>query len=190
MKPITLIELSALLETFFEMSVKTAKSVPPTGELKKLYFDILKDLDFETVNRNGRDHFTRNRYFPAACDLLGNSERLNDARADRAFRLVEHLMNEFYDPAFQQACMAVIVSRVEMWEKADSSVKELNLIHLVKRWGLEIWEKSNPSATRAQFLKSFSLELGSYLSLREPARPQLSEKTEELLRPLIDKEGS
>jgi hypothetical protein len=179
MAQLTLVNLSALLETFYEMSAKTAKSEPPSKELKKGYFELLKDLDFEAVNKNGFDHFRKNRYFPAACDLRGDTDKINEAKADSAYRLVEFLMREFYFEGYGESCMNTIELKLKAWNETD-------LLPLLKRWGREILEGSNPSATRAQFLKSYLIEHGEYNQLPEHKKREISDRALEILEPMLE----
>jgi len=175
---LTLINLSVLLETFYEVSVKTSKSEPPSDAMKQLYFEILKDLDFETVNKNGFDHFKKNRYFPAACDLRGEIDKINEAKADHAYRIIEFVMKKYFIPEFPQTSMNIIKHKLNLWNESA-------LLPLADRWGMEIFEGSNPSATRAQFLKSYLIENGEYYQLAEHKQKEISDRALELISPLI-----
>lgn len=134
-----------------------AQGTPQRKEIDEhvieIYFRMLEDLDLETVERRVVEAVRRKGWFPMISDIRGEgtAEQEISAQAFRAYRLIEHVMREFYFPGFGASSMDVIEFKLENWG-------ESRLIPLVRRWGQEIVENKNPSATRAQFIKSFEYE--------------------------------
>ena len=182
MSKLTLMNLSALLETFYEISVKTAKSEPPSKEFKKLYFEILKDLDFETVNKNGFEHFKKNKYFPAACDLRNDQKKddLLEIEAQKSWKTLENVMLDYYYPGF--ACsLDIIFCKLKEYGRED-------LKEYVRSYGLEIVNQSNITATRAQFLKTLKArKQDEFIQL---GTPQEIKQVAEGVKEMLDKIGN
>jgi hypothetical protein len=61
------------------------------------------------------------------------------------------------------------------------------LLPLLMRWGGEIYSGTNPSATRAQFLKSYQIEQEKFHELPAGEQTEISDKITALLNPMLEK---
>ena len=114
----------------------------------ELYFNCLKHLSLEQIIDRVEVHFKKNRWFPQPCDFFEQ----NGKEAIEAYNLIKELMDNFYDPTIGSCCLIAM----------DEHLKQINKEYLkpiLLKWGCEIYEGSNPTATRAQFLKSYETDL-------------------------------
>jgi hypothetical protein len=111
--------------------------------------------------------------YPYSIVALVNDEakKLMGGDADSSYALIEKMITRFYDPNFGKASTEVIELKLKEAGRSD-------LFELAMKWGDEIYRGGNPTATRAQFKKSFEQEyrlasgnsqkqLGEPVSLKE-----------------------
>ena len=119
-------------------------------ERTRIYWEALKDLSYEIINKNAINHLRYNKFFPAVCELRNepNSETIIQADVE----LVENLCLEFIFPDFPQTGRNIVIHKLE-------EMKKEYLVPLVDRFGAEIVNGTNPSATRAQMLRAHKAEM-------------------------------
>jgi hypothetical protein len=158
------------LKLMLELGSTTPQGVPSPEKVEG-YFQLLEDMDFETIKQNAIYAIRSKGFFPMISEIRreGDAVKLAEAKADRAYRLIEFLMRKYYYPGFGPSCMAVIEDKLTKWG-------EMAVLPLLNRWGQEILENSNPSATRAQFLKSFMIETGEFYQLPEHKQREISDR--------------
>ena len=122
----------------------------PSPEKIRIYYEVLKDMDFEIIKNNAINYLRNKKaFFPFPCDLRNDPDP--DEQAQAAFAYVEKLVDTFLYDGLQTAGMTAIKLRLEKDNK-------MHLLPLVQAFGVEVAEKSNITATRAQFLKAYKAE--------------------------------
>jgi len=117
----------------------------------ELYFSCLKHLTLDQIIDRVEAHFKKNRWFPQPCDFIDDN---GEVEATEAYNLIQELMDNFYDPTLGSCCLVAMQERLK-----DMNKEYIN--PLLLKWGSEIYERSNPTATRAQFLKAFKTDIKS-----------------------------
>ena len=133
-------ELIAMLSEVY------AKDVSP--KLVEFYFEALRDLDYNEIHQNAIQYINipNKNKFPSPGDLRGI-----DTRADKALTIITEYMDKFYSPDFHGVTMHVIRNKMRI-------AGHEYLFPILQKWGYEITCGNNPTATRAQFLKSYQSE--------------------------------
>lgn len=154
----------------------------PTPEKIESYFMLLEDMDFETVKANAIYAVRKKGFFPMISDIRREAEARNflEAEADKAFRIIETILERYFWPGYGESFSNIAKDKLSEMGRPD-------LLPLLLRWGGEIYSGTNPSATRAQFLKSFQIEHGEYQSLPPVDQTEISDKITALLNPVLEK---
>ena len=96
----------------------------------------------------------------AACRVMGYLD------SDEAFDLLGEMIDSFYMPGLGETCYQLICNRLR--ERGQD-----RLIPFFKSFGVDIWNRENPTALRAQFKRSYESrmqgEIKNFL-LEEPKR--------------------
>lgn len=151
-----------------------------SDERIRIYWMALKDLSLEEINRNATTHIRTNKFFPKPCELRGESEEQLERQAMQDITFVERLCLDFLSPGFQQSGM-VAVEEILKEQKKDY------LVSLVRDWGAEIWNQSNPTATRAQMLRAYKAMARDGKMLPAPAeRAKIPERAEGMIKQVVD----
>jgi len=160
-------EFGKLMYAWAEISAGNEQMKTPSITKIELYFQGLKDLTLDTVIDNSAEHFKKNKWFPAICELRNENGTL-DAVAIEAYNTIEELMDSLYDPSLGIACLNAMNERLENMGRAY-------LKPILMKWGSEIWSRQNITATRAQFIKAFPVETKGIDTSRqiEMKRPKL-----------------
>lgn len=137
-----------LMATWGEVCVGKEEDKRPSPEKVYFYFNKFRNYSLEEMRVRGEKHFDNNKWFPAPSELLN---QYDESQALEAYSLIEELMYNFYDPMLGTCCLNA------MNEKLDNMGKGY-LKPVLMKWGTEIYSRQNPTATRAQFLKSFPIE--------------------------------
>ena len=141
----------------------------PSDERIEIYFRALADMPIEKVEQNALECLRRNSWFPSIPEIrneLSKNEEI-EAQAQKDYALIEHFCCEFLFPGFYQAGLVAI-------EEQLKSRKKENLLPMVRRWGGEIVNTTNPSAVRAQFLNAYRAELKLKISGAKQIQDQVS----------------
>jgi hypothetical protein len=178
---------------FAELLIGIGKATPqgaPDPQKIEGYFQLLEDMDFETIKSNTIQAVRIKGFFPMVSEIRREDDKRKkiEAEADRAYRLIEWLLEKYYYPGFGESSMAIIDKTIEQWERDNAEIRELHLPELLRRWGAEIFSQQNPSATRAQFLKSFQIECGHYQQLSQHEQTEISDNVVKLLDNFIQKD--
>ena len=148
-----------------------------SGPLQEFYFVALQDLEYEKIHKNALNFVNTKKNFkgfPDPGDL-----RNEETKALESYNIIKEMMIRFYDPTFHKATLEIIKDRLER-SRMDY------MFPLLQRWGDEIMNGSNPSATRAQFLKSYQTDTS--IRKRLPSKRQ-SEKISENINKIIEIAG-
>ena len=143
-------QFTLLMAKMGEAAVGNDEMKRPTKEKVEIYFDFLKDMEYDTIVFNANLHFRKNKWFPAICELRNENGTL-DAAAIDAYNIIEELMDSLYDPMIGIPCLNAMNERLERMGRAY-------LKPILMKWGSEIWSRQNPTATRSQFIKAFPVE--------------------------------
>lgn len=159
-------EFAALILQMAEISAnKSGENV--SDAFISFYFEILKDMELPEIRSNAAIYFRNAKpaFFPSPADLRneGDPEQI----AVQAFARIEDYLNKYYAPEIG-ACMMKVIE--EKMQKAG----EKHLIGYLYKWGPEIVNGGNPTATRAQFIKSFRADVktGRFQELPETGGPK------------------
>ena len=143
-------EFGKLMYAWAEISAGNEQMKNPSITKIEFYFQGLKDLSLDTIIDNSANHFKKNKWFPAICELRNENGTL-DAAAIDAYNIIEELMDSLYDPMIGIPCLNAMNERLERMGRAY-------LKPILMKWGSEIWSRQNPTATRSQFIKAFPVE--------------------------------
>ena len=148
----------------------------PSPEKIEMYFLALQDLEFEEVKDAAKKHLMTNKWFPAICELRGQSELDLELQSQKDYAILEHLADAFLFPGFAEAGMVAI-------EQKLTEKKRLDLLPVAKRFCPEISQGMNPSATRAQCIKSIKAEMapGGRRAIQGRQSGQISERAAKML---------
>lgn len=137
-------------ELLFQIASICISSDKLTHEKVEFYFELLKDLEFDKIKQNSIDYLRTEKkpFFPSPAILRGDTQE----KAIEAYNIITEMMNQFYSPDFHGITLGIIRNRLK--ESGRSS-----LFPLLQKWGDEITSGTNPSATRAQFLKTYDTEI-------------------------------
>lgn len=118
-------------------------------DMFNFYFEALRDVSIEVIKRNALLYINTagKMKFPIPGDLRDSG----DSEAIDAWNTINRLIDAVYDPAFHMASMMAIKSQLESHGKS-------HYWQFVQQWGNEILDGSNPTATRAQFLKHYQAQ--------------------------------
>ena len=123
-------KFSTAMAVWGETCVGKEDEKRPTKEKVLFYFQLLEDLPLDEIKENGKNHFRRNRWFPAPCDLRNENGTL-DAAAIDAYNIIEELMDGLYDPMIGIPCLNAMNERLESMGRAY-------LKPILMKWGSEI----------------------------------------------------
>jgi len=132
-------------QKFSQLMAIASEATPgnqPSDEKIKIYFEALRDLEFDYIRENTINHLRTKHFFPHICDI--RNEPTEEEMANKAFQEVEDLLNKFYDPGLHSVTLGIIKSRTS---------KEC--FKLIQRFGTEIFYAENITASRAQFIKAY-----------------------------------
>ena len=119
----------------------------PSDERISIYFDFLADVPFDQVALAANKHFNKSRKFPGICDLNGNAESDIESQAIDAFETIgKAFLSGHHPDGGQHARIAIDYLK---------KVHKENIAPFLYQWGWDIVHSENPTATRAQFIKSF-----------------------------------
>ena len=147
-----------------EVAAGNEKMKQPSENKIAMYFDFLKDLDFDTIKDNANNHYRKNKWFPAICELRNETDENLEAEALKAFDEIKELMQNFYIPELGAAGRQAIIIKLESDGKS-------NLIPLLDKWGSEI-VTGNTQVVRAQFIKSYKAIEGQDKKLLRTKEPK------------------
>jgi hypothetical protein len=138
-------------QNFAELMMQAAIAATGKIEMPKeridFYFECLIDIPLVNVRKNAIDHFrSKNGFFPSIAELRGAD---NDSEALNDFQEISNLLD-----AFSGDDMPVSLTRAALQAHLRSDQKEY-LLPLAIQFAPDILDRSNPSATRAQFLKAW-----------------------------------
>lgn len=161
-----------------ELGSTTPQGIPGPEKIEG-YYQLLEDMEFDTIKQNAIYAIQSKGFFPMVSEIRRENDilKINEAKANDAYKIVRDLMTKYYYPGFGRSCMDVIEFKLKEGKRED-------LIPFANRWGGEILENSNPSATRAQFLKSYMIESGEFYALPEHKQRQISDTAAGLLEPI------
>ena len=141
-------KFGALMVQMGEVSVGTEEMKRPSPQKIKTYFAFLKDLNFEIIQNNANKHFCKNKWFPAICELRDESDKKTETEAIEAFETISNFLDAYYAPEFGRLTTEIIEDKLKALNKTE-------LIPVLHKWGMEIYSRTNITATRAQFIKTF-----------------------------------
>jgi len=140
-----LLSFTQLIHQFHKVSKERNKPLPD-NDVVEFYFEALKDKSLEEIRANGQAHFIRGSgFFPTVAELRNDPDPEQEARV--VFDIVQNLMDTYFVPGFPGTLDAVY-----------RRLKRRGLGHVVpmiERYGLEIINRENITATRSQFVKSY-----------------------------------
>ena len=157
------------------------KKEKPSNEQINFYFECLKDLPFDRIKTNAIGHFkTGSGFFPAVSELRG----ANDNTA--ALRDLQELEN--VTDAVSGNCFSSRLSAIAIGNHFRARGKEY-MIPLALQFAPDIQGQSNPSATRAQFLKAWQSMQNRAESVNMKALPETNEpkRLSEILSGILPK---
>lgn len=134
-----------------------AQGTPDRGKIDEdvleVYFRLLEDMPIEAIETNSILAVRENGWFPKVNDIRRekDTQKIVEAKADEAYNIITELLENYYFQGFGQSSMAIIEQKLNEMNRPE-------LFRLVHRWGPEIVNNQNPTATRAQFLKSFAIQ--------------------------------
>jgi|GEM_PF-1711840 len=136
-----------LLALLSEMAVRSRTI---SAETIEGYFQALEDLPFEAINRHAMLAVrTNGGHFPSVAELAGEEDP--EIEAQKAFEDISRLVCSFVGMGFGETSMTAIQIKLANEDKED-------LIPLVRTWGAEIAYGTNPTATRAQFIRAYKAD--------------------------------
>ncbi len=136
---------------FAEFLISIGQATPqgePAPEKIEGYFQLLEDMDFETIKRNTIQGVQEKGWFPMVSDIRRSGEKneLMELEAQKAWDLMLRAL-DYYFPGF--ACsLDIVLKKLDKSERPD-------LKEYIGSFGLEIVNQTNLPATRAQFLKNY-----------------------------------
>ncbi len=139
--------IAAILVTFH--------SIPePDKESGKFWYEMLKDIPDQVFMRTCKQVCKMKRRpdnIPA--EILDIAEQLSGKlSADEAYAIIEDTVEGYLGAGMSgETCKTAIKHSLESHGYSE-------LVGLAFSWGVEIWQNSNPTATRAQFRNSFEKE--------------------------------
>lgn len=122
----------------------------PDKEVMKLWYEMLRQIP-DDIFLQATKEICLNTQPPSnvVAEILAVANRLaGNTSAEEAYALIEREFDALYDPALGQASWEAIRVHLEEAGHAD-------LVPVAARWGQEIWERRNPTATRAQFRRDY-----------------------------------
>lgn len=158
-----------LMQTIAE----TCPGEKPSTDKCELYFKLLQDMDYETIEKRMSDHLRFNKFFPTISEIRQEPDL--EVIANRDYAIIEELIKNFLFPEFMQCGVGLIEDKLTKKEKA-------HLIPIFRNWGSEIMNNRNPTATRAQFIKAHIAEMKiERIRQIESGDKEQIEKTNELI---------
>ena len=122
----------------------------PSPEKIEIYYRCLEDMSYEVIERNTFEAVKKKGFFPLIPDI--RNEPNSEAILQADIELIENLCLEFIFPDFPQTGRNIVIHKLE-------EMKKEYLVPLVDRFGAEIVNGTNPSATRAQMLRAHKAEM-------------------------------
>ena len=126
----------------------------PSPEKTELYFRILEDMSLTIIEKRMTEHLRYNKFFPTPCEIRQEADPEIQAQED--CQLIEDLCLQFIFPEFPQAGREAVLMQLRAKGKED-------IMYLADRWGAEIANGQNPTATRAQMIWSHKARIQSNL---------------------------
>ncbi len=126
----------------------------PDKESSKFWYDMLKHIPdnmfLEACKKLCR---TKRRPDNIPAEILDLAEQLSGKlSADEAYAIIEDTVEGYLGAGMSgETCKTAIKHSLESRGYSE-------LVGLALSWGVEIWQNSNPTATRAQFRNSFEKE--------------------------------
>jgi len=147
----------------------------PSPEKTLLYFEALKDMPYDLIKKRMTNHLRHNKFFPAICEI--RQEVDPEIQAQEDCDLITDLCKEFIFPDFPQVGRNIVCEKLKEQGRED-------LVELVDRWGAEIINNQNPTATRAQMIRGHKARI-EHAMIEGVIAKKLNPKTEKLLEPLL-----
>lgn len=146
-------QFTQLMIMMSEVSAGTEELKRPSKNKIKMYFDFLKDLDFELIKENANLHFRKNKWFPAISELRNESDEQIEKEAIQAFEKIKQLMSKYYWGEFGNSCRNIMIMKLK-------ESNQDNLVPYLDEWGIEI-ANGNTQVVRSQFIKTYKSLEGS-----------------------------
>jgi len=142
-------DILKFVELLGRINAMCLKSQALSDEQKKMYFEILKDLPLEEIERNVILYFREkgNTFFPSIADLRGPASN-RELQAHYAWERINWYLDRFYAPEIGNCMMQFIERRMK--EKGEG-----HLFRLLQIWGPEIITGGAIAATRKHFIDAY-----------------------------------
>ncbi len=173
---------------FTAFMISLGKATPqgvPDPQKIEIYFRLLEDMPIEVIEKNAMEAVRRKGFFPMIPEIRHDPdvEKQFELEAQESYRILEDTIDAYYHPGFGESSCTVIEMKLKERGRTD-------LIPQFYRWGKEIANGQNPTATRAQFLKTYKAEM-ELLQAKLPAAPTKrlpgdSESIGRILEPMGD----
>lgn len=172
-------------QNFAKLMISLGTATPkgiPTPETIESYYMLLEDMDFQTVKDNAVYAVRQKGFFPMVSDIRRDqdAQKILEAEANEAYKILETLLERYFWPGMGETFANIVKDKLNEMGKPE-------LLPMLYRWGSEIHNGTNPSATRAQFLKSYISEHGEYGQLSGKRMNEISEQAAKLLNPILEK---
>ena len=143
----------------------------PSPEKTKIYFDALRDMEYEEIEKRMTQHLRFSDFFPTIKSIRQEADPELLAQKDVA--MIEEMCQEFIFPDFP------MVGRNIIYEKLKQRGQE-DLIYLVDRHGAEICNGQLSTVVRAQMIKGHKASITQKLLTGKPIG-QLNPKLDKLI---------
>lgn len=126
----------------------------PTSDIAGAWFAWLKHIPDDIFMMAVKEIAMKPGYPPQ--NLLGELRAVCERIAgkftlEQAYSIIKDMFDRFYSPEFNSCAGQIICDKLAKQGYSD-------LIPFAETWGLEIAYAQNPTATRAQFIKSYEAE--------------------------------
>lgn len=158
-----------LMAVWGEVCAGKEEDKRPSEAKVYFYFNKFKNVSLEEMRIRGDKHFDKNRWFPQPCDLMN---QIDESQAIEDYNLIEEMLDCFYQVGMGDLSITIIEEKLKERGKGY-------LIPLLNHWGTQIWNNQNPTAVRAQFLKSYPSEVSA--EKIEQSRKQIEMKKPKLI---------
>jgi len=139
-------------DRFTKLMLTIGEATPqgkPSPEKIEIYFRCLEDMNYEAVKQNAMNHLRYEKFFPTISELRNEAQLEIQAQEDYA--IIKQLCQDFLFAGFGRSGTEAI--RLMLEERGKGY-----LMPMVRRWGAEIANGYNPTATRAQFLRAYKAD--------------------------------
>jgi hypothetical protein len=158
-----------LMAVWGEVCAGKEEDKRPSEAKVYFYFNKFRNVLLEEMRIRGDKHFDKNRWFPQPCDLM---EQIDELQAIEDYNLIEEMLDCFYQVGMGGISITIIEEKLTERGKGY-------LIPLLNHWGTQIWNNQNPTAIRAQFIKSYPSEVS--IEKIEQSRKQIEGKKPKLI---------